>query len=229
MLLDAVKLYEAGNRVESLWKYIRDNTRVPDLVMGDLEAQIASAELGVRRFEELLDKYGKDDVISSCNQLMDYTERLMRREISKIPDGEYFAEGFLDDDGRNRDKTLPIKVCVKVSGDSVEIDLTGSSDQVPTAFNVPFDGSTLVSAFFVFRAMLLDTYTLEEYVPQNEGSFRPIKVTAPKGSIFNPIDSKISFDLLLMSCHFTLEKLLPSMCPMNIFSATERCEKDCGS
>ena len=109
MLLDAVKLYEAGNRVESLWKYIRDNTRVPDLVMGDLEAQIASAELGVRRFEELLDKYGKDDVISSCNQLMDYTERLMRREISKIPDGEYFAEGFLDDDGRNRDKTLPIK------------------------------------------------------------------------------------------------------------------------
>ena len=187
MLLDAVKLYEAGNRVESLWKYIRDNTRVPDLVMGDLEAQIASAELGVRRFEELLDKYGKDDVISSCNQLMDYTERLMRREISKIPDGEYFAEGFLDDDGRNRDKTLPIKVCVKVTGDSVEIDLTGSSDQVPTAFNVPFDGSTLVSAFFVFRAMLLDTYTLEEYVPQNEGSFRPIKVTAPKGSIFNPI------------------------------------------
>ena len=59
MLLDAVKLYEAGNRVESLWKYIRDNTRVPGLVMGDLEAQIASAELGVRRFEELLSKVEK--------------------------------------------------------------------------------------------------------------------------------------------------------------------------
>ena len=56
----------------------------PALVMGDLEAQIASAELGVRRFEELLEKYGKDDVIASCNQLMDYTERLMRREIAKI-------------------------------------------------------------------------------------------------------------------------------------------------
>jgi len=187
MLLDAVKLFEGGKRVESMWKYIRDNTRVPGLVMGDLEAQIASAELGVRRFEELLEKYGKDDVIASCNQLMDYTERLMRREIAKIPDGEYFAEGFLDDDGRNRDKTLPIKVCVRIKGDDVEVDLTGSSDQVPTAFNVPYDGSTMVAAFFVFRAMLLDTYTLEEYVPQNEGSFRPIKVTAPKGSIFNPI------------------------------------------
>jgi N-methylhydantoinase B len=187
MLLDAVKLFEGGKRVEPMWKYIRDNTRVPGLVMGDLEAQIASAELGVRRFEELLEKYGKEDVVAVCNQLMDYTERLMRREIAKIPDGEYFAEGFLDDDGRNRDVTLPVKVCVRIKGDDVEVDLTGSSDQVPTAFNVPFDGSTKVAAFFVFRAMLLDTYTSEEYVPQNEGSFRPIKVIAPLGSIFNPI------------------------------------------
>ena len=187
MLLDAVKLYEGGKRVEPLWKYIKDNTRVPGLVMGDLEAQIASAELGVKRFEELLKKYGKDDVITACNQLMDYTERMMRAEIEKIPDGDYKAEGFLDDDGRDRNKTLPIKVCVKVRGGDVEVDLTGSSEQVPTAFNVPFDGSTKVAAFFVFRAMLLDTYSSSEYIPQNEGSFRPIKVTAPLGSIFNPI------------------------------------------
>lgn len=187
MLLDGVKLYEKGERIEPLWKYIRDNTRVPDLVMGDLEAQIASAQLGVRRFEELLQVYGKDMIIQATTQLMDYTERMMRREIAKIPDGEYRAEGFLDDDGRNRETTLPIKVCVRVEGDGVEVDLTGSSDQVPTAFNVPFDGSTKVAAFFAFRALLLDTYTSTEYVPQNEGSFRPIKVTAPLGCIFNPI------------------------------------------
>ncbi|MEO0361233.1 MAG: hydantoinase B/oxoprolinase family protein, partial [Pseudomonadota bacterium] len=185
--LDGVKLYQEGVRNESLWKYIRDNTRVPGLVMGDLEAQIASAELGVRRFEELIAKYGKDTVIQATKQLMDYTERRMRAEIAKIPDGEYFAEGFLDDDGRNRDTTLPIKVCVRVEGDGVEVDLTGSSPQVPTAFNVPFDGSTKVAAFFVFRALLLDTYTSQDDIPANEGSFRPIKVTAPLGSIFNPI------------------------------------------
>ncbi len=187
MLLDGIKLYEKGKRIEPLWKYIRDNTRVPDLVMGDLEAQIASAQLGVKRFEELLQVYGKDMIIQATSQLMDYTERMMRSEIAKIPDGEYFAEGFLDDDGRNRETTLPIKVCVRVEGDGVEVDLTGSSDQVPTAFNVPFDGSTKVAAFFAFRALLLDTYTSTEYVPQNEGSFRPIKVTAPLGSIYNPI------------------------------------------
>jgi N-methylhydantoinase B len=187
MILDAVKLYDKGTRNESMWKYIRDNTRVPGLVMGDLEAQIASAELGVTRFEELLKKYGKATVIQATQQLMDYTERRMRAEIAKIPDGEYFAEGFLDDDGRNRDITLPIKVCVRVKGDSVEVDLTGSSPQVPTAFNVPFEGSTKVAAFFVFRAMLLDTYTAEDDIPANEGSFRPISVIAPKGCIFNPI------------------------------------------
>ncbi len=187
MLLDGVKLYDEGRRNEALWKYIRDNTRVPGLVMGDLEAQIASAELGVRRFEELLKTYGKDTVLQATRQLMDYTERMMRAEIEKIPDGDYTAEGFLDDDGRNRDKTLPIKVCVKVRGGDVEVDLTGSSDQVPTAFNVPFEGSTKVACFFVFRALLLDTYTHDEDIPQNEGSFRPIKVTAPHGSIFNPI------------------------------------------
>lgn len=187
MILDAVKLYEGGERNEAMWKYIRGNTRVPGLVMGDLEAQIASAELGVRRFEELMAKYGMDTVLQATRQLMDYTERRMRAEIEKIPDGEYFAEGFLDDDGRNRDKTLPIKVCVRVKGDSVEVDLTGSSPQVPTAFNVPFDGSTKVAAFFVFRALLLDTYTSTDDIPANEGSFRPISVIAPEGTIFNPI------------------------------------------
>ena len=182
-------VFVAGELVgfSDMWKYIRDNTRVPGLVMGDLEAQIASAELGVRRFEELLEKYGKETVIQATKQLMDYTEGRMRAEIAKIPDGEYFAEGFMDDDGRNRDFTLPIKVCVRIKGDSVEIDLTGSSPQVPTAFNVPFAGSTMVAAFFVFRAMLLDTYTSTDDIPANEGSFRPISVNAPKGSIFNPI------------------------------------------
>ena len=187
MLLDAVKLYNEGERNENMWKYIRDNTRVPGLVMGDLEAQIASAELGVKRFEELMQKYGQSTVIQATKQLMDYTERRMRAEIAKIPDGEYRAEGFLDDDGRNREETLPVKVCVRIKADSAEIDLSGSSPQVPTAFNVPFDGSTKVAAFFVFRALLLDTYTSNDDIPANEGSFRPIKVTAPKGSIFNPI------------------------------------------
>ena len=75
---------------------------------------------------------------------------------------------------------------MRIKGDSAEVDLTGSAPQVPTAFNVPFEGSTKVACYFAFRALLLDTATTSEHVPQNEGSFRPIKVIAPKGTIFNP-------------------------------------------
>ncbi|MEM6761459.1 MAG: hydantoinase B/oxoprolinase family protein [Pseudomonadota bacterium] len=186
MLFNALKLYEGGKRNEALWQYITDNTRVAPLVMGDLEAQIASAELGVRRLEELFAKYGKADVTAACEALMDYSERMLRAEIAKIPDGDYVAEGFLDDDGRNRGVTLPVKVTVRVRGDGLEVDTTGSSPQVATCFNVPFDGSTKVACYFAFRALLLDTYTHSDDLPQNEGSFRPVKVTSPKGSIYNP-------------------------------------------
>ena len=212
MLLNGLKLYEAGQRNEVLWRFIRDNTRVPSLVMGDLEAQIASAELGVRRFQELLAKYGKQTVLQSCAQLMDYSEAALRRAIRAIPDGDYTAEGFLDDDGRNRGKTLPVKVTVRVRGDGVEVDLTGSSPQVPTAFNVPFDGSTKVACYFAFRALLLDTYTLADPVPANEGSFRPVKVTAPAGSIFNPIApvaAEARFSQIQRVCDLIIKALAP--------------------
>jgi len=212
MLFNAVKLYDQGKRNDPMWNYIRGNTRVPGLVMGDLEAQIASAELGVKRFEELFATYGKATVQQACDQLMDYTEAMLRREIAKIPDGDYVTEGFLDDDGRNRGVHLPLKVTVRVRGDGVEVDTTGSSAQVPTAFNVPFEGSTKVACFFAFRALLLDTYTHQEHIPQNEGSFRPVAVTSPLGSIFNPIApaaAEARFSQIQRLCDLIIKALAP--------------------
>jgi len=91
---------------------------------------------------------------------------VLRQRIAAIPDGEYRAEGFLDDDGRNRDVRLPIKVCVRVKGDGIEVDLTGSSKQVETAFNVPFDGSTKVACFCAIRSLLLDAVTSDVKSPR---------------------------------------------------------------
>ena len=186
MLFAGTKLYEAGQRNEAMWDYIRNNSRASRQLLDDLDAQIASARLGVRRFIELMDRFGYDEVIAATRQLMDYTERVLRQRIAAIPDGEYRAEGFLDDDGRNRDVRLPIKVCVRIKGDGIEVDLTGSSDQVETGFNVPFEGSTKVACFCAIRSLLLDAETSEIKVPSNQGSFRPIDVIAPEGSIFNP-------------------------------------------
>ena len=186
MLFAGTKLYEGDKRNVALWEYIGRNSRAAVELQADLEAQIASARLGVRRFGELLDRYGKSTVLSATHQLMDYTERVLRQRIAAIPDGEYHAEGFLDDDGKNRGVRLPIKVCVRVIGDGIEIDLTGSANQVETGFNVPFEGSTKVACFCAIRSLLLDAETSEIKVPSNQGSFRPINVIAPKGSIYNP-------------------------------------------
>ena len=109
MLFAGTKLYEEGERNDALWEYIGRNSRAANELQADLEAQIASARLGVRRFGELLDRYGKDTVLTATRQLMDYTERVLRQRIAAIPDGEYHAEGFLDDDGKNRGVRLPIK------------------------------------------------------------------------------------------------------------------------
>ena len=73
-----------------------------------------------------------------------------------------------------------------VEGDSITIDLTGSNLEVPTGYNVPFEGTLLVAAYFVVRTILLDEATAPVQVPQNDGIFRPVQVIAPKGTIFNP-------------------------------------------
>jgi N-methylhydantoinase B/oxoprolinase/acetone carboxylase alpha subunit len=118
---------------------------------------------------------------------MDYSERMLRAEIAQIPDGEYRAPtGWLDDDARNRGVRLRVETAVRVEGDEITIDLTGSNAEVPTGYNVPFEGSLLVSAYYAVRTILLDEVTFPEHVPQNDGVFRPVKVIAPKGSIYNP-------------------------------------------
>ncbi|SAK82672.1 5-oxoprolinase (ATP-hydrolyzing) [Caballeronia hypogeia] len=213
MLFAGVKLYERGRRNDGLWQFIGYNSRTARQTKDDIDAQIASAQLGARRMQELLEEYGRDTVFGAANQLMDYTETMMRNRIAEIPDGDYYAEGFLDDDGLNRDKPLPIKVCVKVRGDAVEVDLTGSADQVPTGFNVPFEGSTKPACYCAFRALLTDTALMDVKLPPNEGSFRPISVTAPEGSIFNPIFPAAA-EARFTQCNRMIDLIIKALSPV---------------
>jgi N-methylhydantoinase B/oxoprolinase/acetone carboxylase alpha subunit len=186
-LMDSMKIYEGGVRNDMLIQHILDNVRTPEQNRGDLEALIACARLGERRFTELLEKYGFDTVMSAAERWMDYSENMLRRRIREIPDGSYEAPiGYLDDDGKNRGVPLKVAVRVQVDGEDVLVDLTGSNDQVATAFNVPFEGSVLPTAVSAIRTILLDEHLTEEFVPQNDGCFRPVKAYAPEGSIFNP-------------------------------------------
>ena len=186
-LMDAMKIYDAGVRNDMLIQHILDNVRTPEQNRGDLEALIACARIGERRFLELLEKYGLDTVMSASERWMDYSEQMLRSRILEIPDGSYEAPvGYLDDDGKNRDEPVKVAVRVEVSGSDILVDLSGSNAQVPTAFNVPFEGSVLPVAVSAIRTILLDQDLVAEYVPQNDGCFRPVKAYAPEGTIFNP-------------------------------------------
>lgn len=185
-IYNALKLYEKGKLNEQLWQMILDNVRTPSMNANDINALIAAAEHGKKRFLELVEKYGLPTVLSASEEWMDYSERMLRREIAKIPDGVYHAEGYLDDDGVNLGEKLKVSTTITVEGDSLIVDLSGSAPEVMTAFNVPFDGSTRPAINTVIHDLFLDDALHSEYIPQNEGLERPVTIIAPKGCIFNP-------------------------------------------
>ena len=186
-LYNGLRWYRKGVLNEDLDRMLFDNVRTETMNRGDMNAMLAACELGKERFLRLVNRYGADVVMSAAYEWMDYSERMLRSEIAKIPDGVYGpVVGWLDDDARNRDVRLRVETRVVVEGDEITIDLTGSNPEVPTGFNVPFEGSLLVGAYYAVRTILLDEVTFPEHVPQNDGVFRPVRVIAPKGTIFNP-------------------------------------------
>ncbi len=186
----AIKVVEEGRPVEAVWQILKDNVRAPALVVGDMEAQVAAGKIGAERFSELIEKWGLETVRAACRSLMDYSERLMREAIAKVPDGVYraetFIDGFLDDpDPMRRD--LPIVVTLTVKGDEVTVDLTGTAPQVPDRpINMPLVGTVDIAIWLTIRSVLLDS-DVYGYIPQNSGLTRPIHIVAPRGCLANPV------------------------------------------
>ena len=114
---------------------------------------------------------------------MDYSERMMRAEIEKLPDGSYASEGFIDGfldhpDPRYRD--LRVAATVTVSGSDIHVDLTGTADQIDLPLNMPFEGTVDIAIYLTLRSILLDSAT-HEHVPANSGLFRPISIRRARG------------------------------------------------
>jgi N-methylhydantoinase B len=184
----ALKVYEAGRKNEAVWQILRDNIRAPEMVVGDMEAQIAAGRLGAERFVELVEQYGIDQVNAASEELMDYSERMLRSRISELEDGTYHAEGFIDGyvDSPNEDeKDLKIAVTLTIEGSDIHVDFTGTAPQVDLPINMPFEGTVDIAVYLTIRSILLDS-ALTEYVPQNDGLTRPIHITSPRGILTNP-------------------------------------------
>jgi N-methylhydantoinase B len=187
---DSTELYQEGLRIptsrlwregepdETLFRLIEKNVRVPDKVLGDIRSLIAACIVGEREVVRLTDKYGTADFEEYCRELLDYTERFTRAEISKLPKGTWRFVDHLDGDGIDP-RPIRFEATVTIGADDMIIDFTGSSPQVRGAINCvyPF---TLSTALACVRSIV------DLSIPNNAGYFRPIKVIAPEGTVVNP-------------------------------------------
>jgi N-methylhydantoinase B len=169
------KLYEAGQENELLFDIIGQNCRVPELVLGDLRAIVGTHQVGARRLKEFLDDYAMPDLVELSDEILHRSETLIRQKISDLPDGVY--EFGLDIDGYIDIVHLHAKV--EIRGSDIFVDYSGTSPQTnKAAINCVYN-TTFASTLYPFKCALVPN------IPNNEGLFRPVHVTAPEGCILN--------------------------------------------
>jgi N-methylhydantoinase B len=176
-----MKYQRAGVVNEDLVEIIKANVRLPERAMGDLRAQIVAVTTGTKRFTELLQRYGREGVLGAIANIMDQSEVAARARTRSIPDGVYEAESFMDDDGLDIGRHVPIKVRVVKQGDEMTIDLSEISPQVRGFFNSgPSTGYSCAQV--AYKCLTSPT----DY-PINEGSFRALKVIVPLGTVVSAV------------------------------------------
>jgi N-methylhydantoinase B len=179
LIIPPLKLIENGNMNQAVLDLILANVRTPQERSGDLAAQIAANQRGTVRFTELAVRYGIDTIQHYMDELLTYTERMTRRLLAGMPDGEYQFKDQLDDDGISG-QPVPIQVKISITNDSACVDFTGSAPQQVGSVNAVY-AITLSAVYYVFRCLLgLD-------VPNNSGCLAPIRVIAPLGSVVNAL------------------------------------------
>ena len=178
LMLFGVKLVKRGEINREITEIIRANTRAPAAVLGDMTAQISACVHGVKRVQQLCAKYGADVVNASVAAILDHGELLARKAIAAMPDGEWEAEAALDNDGLS-DEPVNIKVRIRIRGDEIQMDTEGSAPQQKGPVNSLL-GRSISVARLVLKMIVAPEYSA------NEGFFRPLTVTCPPGSLFNP-------------------------------------------
>lgn len=174
LAIPLMKLFHAGEPNKILFEIIRANVRVPDQVIGDIYAQQVGNNVGAKKLIELMEEYNLPDVETVSQMILDRTEIAVRNAISAIPDGNYTSEVSID----GFDDAIKIACAVKVQGDEIVVDYGGTSPQVNRGINVVLN---YTHAYTTYTLMAV----LASGIPNNEGAFRPIRVTAPEGSVLN--------------------------------------------
>ena len=183
--LPPVKLYSRGVLNKDVDAIIFANVRTPDERRGDLGAQIAANRRATERLGALADKYGVDVLVSTMAEVLDYSEKMMRTLLARLPDGKSTFEDFCDGDGiieegETEDQTFLIRMTVEKKGETITVDFSGTDDAVSGPMNAPL--SVTASGVFCALKTVIDPDGL---IPPNSGCWRTISVTAPEGCVLN--------------------------------------------
>jgi N-methylhydantoinase B len=178
--IPTLKMFDAGKPDQTLFALIEKNVRVPQRVLGDIRAQLAACHTAEEAITKLAEQHGSDATRMYMQDLTEYTERLTRAAIRDLPEGVYRFEDWIDDDGIDFDRPIPLKVAVHKEVDSLVVDWTGSSPQVKGAINNTFSFTKAATYTCIKCILPMD-------IPNNEGFFRAIKVIAPPGTIANAV------------------------------------------
>ena len=176
LFIPFVRLYQKGILNESVMDMIRWNVRTPDEVIGDIRSQIAANHVCTEKICQMLKESDLDNLDDLADAIIGITEKSMREEIEKIPDGIYLSKGIIE---QMKGKTdIVIQAKVEIRGSDIIVDLEGSSDQVDWGGNVVFN-FTYAYVFMAVKSMFAPD------VPNNDGCARPIRLSAPEGSVVN--------------------------------------------
>ena len=179
LILGPLKLYNAGQPNRTLISIIERNVRLPKYVLGDISAEVAAATVGAKRVREMLAEYGAQTLTVYMDHLLDYAERLTRARIAEIPDGVYRFTDYMDNDGIDLSRRVPIAVTLTVAGTSVVVDYAGTNPQVKGPINAPLSGAQ-AAAYYALRCVT------DAQLPNNHGCYRPVEVRVPRGCLLNP-------------------------------------------
>lgn len=171
-----VKIFDQGELQKDVLDLILTNLQVPRERLGDFRAQFAANRLGLRRFGELCDRYGKETLLAAAEELLNYAERKTRAGILQIPGGVYEFTDYFDDPSLS--EPLPLRVKIEVKEDEMCLDFSGNPPQMRNAFNMTWT-ALLATVYYAVKTLIDPT------ILPNAGLYRPIKVTAPQGSILN--------------------------------------------
>ncbi len=175
--LPPVKLREAGRINDAVVRIIRQNSREPDKIGGDVQAQVACLEVGAAAVDRMVRRYGPDQLTAAMDVVLDQSEAAMRDAIRDLPDGTYTFEDFVDDDGQQA-VGLVVSATVEIAGDSCRVDLSKSADQAPGPVNCTLN----MARSGVYCALLC---AADGKAMANSGAYRPIEVVCRPGSLVN--------------------------------------------